>query len=217
MSPECVYTNKVTMKGNKARAYCHSEDTYSLMNYNFYDEDPLCLRPYPDNAVNFTSFKTKSGECVRSGATWIRLKIEKNDYRAWEWNPEWDQLLKGPGADDHQDKEKGKAQSFSMNGDDYSVSIKMEDDTLMTEMKFDEYFMYGIDHMGEEGATPPCGPDAEYDMCKEKVFSQDTCCSHVVMMDDDGNQKNSFYRCMNQNVVDASFSISIDGMKMSMA
>lgn len=67
---------------------------------------------------------------------------------------------------------------------------------------------------------PPCGPDAEYDMCKEKVMSQETCCTHIVgvsqlVMERTG--QSSFYRCMNQKVVDASFSFEIDGMKMSMS
>lgn len=87
----------------------------------------------------------------------------------------------------------------------------------MTEAKFDNYFLYSIDTMGEDGfGTPPCGPAAKYDMCKEKVYSQETCCTHVVMMDRNGNQQQSFYRCMNQQVVDASFSFEIDGMSMSM-
>lgn len=77
--------------------------------------------------------------------------------------------------------------------------------------------------MGQDGyGMPPCGPDAEYDMCKEKVFSQETCCTHITGVDKmfiESSEKSvsSFYRCMNQKVVDASFSFEIDGMKMSMS
>lgn len=79
-----------------------------------------------------------------------------------------------------------------MQGDNYSVKVNMKNhgdsQSVTTEMKFDQYFMYTIDTMGEDGydTTPPCGPDAKHDSCKDKVYSQNTCCSHVVMMDDMG-------------------------------
>lgn len=93
MSSDCIYTDKKNMRGVKARAYCHDESTYSLNVYNSLNEDPYCQRPYPDNAVNFTSFKVKSGECVNSGTAYVRVKLAKNDFRAWEWNPEWDVMF----------------------------------------------------------------------------------------------------------------------------
>jgi len=105
MSQDCIYTDKINMKGVKARAYCHDENTASFMSYNAINEDPLCLRPYPDNAVNYTSFKAKSGDCINSGSSWVRVKIAKNDYRAWEWNPEWSQLFEQQKHDDMKGQE----------------------------------------------------------------------------------------------------------------
>lgn len=113
--------------------------------------------------------------------------------------------------------------SIKIEGENYSIEMnsKMEDDLYWQETtaKFDDYFMYSMDYMGkEEMAMPPCGPDAKYDMCKEMAGRDDVCCTHVtmedsMMMEDAGS---SFYRCMTQKVVDASFSMEINGMTMSM-
>ena len=90
-----------------------------------------------------------------------------------------------------------------------------------TEMKFDNYFMYSIDGtvpMGEKAIeVPPCGPMAEENSCPKRAMSKDTCCTHVQMDDHMTGMTHSFYRCMNQKIVDASFSVQIDGMMMSMA
>ena len=120
----------------------------------------------------------------------------------------------------------GMSQKMSFKGEGYEVSVDMsmgEDGAqkTVTETKFDNYFMYAIDQSGPMDGrgynTPQCGPEAERDMCKEKVFSQDTCCANVVMNDRNNNMMHSFYRCMNMMIVDASFSVEIDGHKMSMA
>ena len=118
-------------------------------------------------------------------------------------------------------------QNFKMEGDGYYMEVNMDMSNgyqQETTMKFDNYFMYGMDYVGGEGQhgydMPPCGPDAKYDLCKEKVMSQETCCAHIVGMGEmfmERSGQTSFYRCMNQRVVDASFSFEIDGMKMSMS
>lgn len=84
-------------------------------------------------------------------------------------------------------------------------------------MKFDKYFMYGVDSMGGEGnSAPQCGPGMPNGaQCRGGSYGQKSCCAHVVMMEG-GGRETSFYRCLNQKVVDASFSMEIDGMKMSM-
>lgn len=91
---------------------------------------------------------------------------------------------------------------------------------IVTETKFDDYFMYSIDKMGPMGedgyGMPPCGAGAKENMCQKQVYSQNTCCTHVEIKDHSNNMHHSFYRCMNQKVVDAAFSVEIDGMMMSM-
>ena len=76
-----------------------------------------------------------------------------------------------------------------------------------------------MDYMGEDYMEmPPCGPDAKYDMCPEMAGRDDTCCTRITMEDAMmmENAQSSFYRCMSHQVVDASFSMEINGMKMSM-
>lgn len=88
---------------------------------------------------------------------------------------------------------------------------------MTTEMKFDQYFLYSIDNFGGKGNNaPPCGPHANNDYCAESSNSGETCCTHVVMWDQNKNAQNSFYRCMNYKMVDVGFSVEIDGMEMSM-
>ena len=90
-----------------------------------------------------------------------------------------------------------------------------------TEVKFDNYYMYSIDGtvpMGDKPVeVPPCGPNAKENMCPKMAMSEETCCTRVQMDDDMTGMTHSFYRCMNQKMVDASFSVQIDGMMMSMA
>ena len=56
--------------------------------------------------------------------------------------------------------------SFKVDMDGVEVKVTqrevMDGQELTSEMKFDQYFMYGIDNMDTDGSTaPPCGPDAE--------------------------------------------------------
>jgi hypothetical protein len=155
--------------------------------------------------------------------------IQPYDGRQWNYDDvkEFD-MMPGPddmGMHDMKSMEGWNSQNFKMEGDNYNVNVEvhMSDEggqKIVTETKFDNYFMYSIDKMGPMGedgyGKPPCGPHAEYDLCAEKVYSQETCCAHVEMMDHANNMHHSFYRCMNQNVVDAAFSLEIDGMRMSM-
>ena len=86
------------------------------------------------------------------------------------------------------------------------------------ELKFDKYFMYGIDQMDAQGQiTHICGPGAEEDLCKKSVMSQSSCCTQIISVDQATKQETSFFRCMNKAIVDHSFSFEIDGLKMSMS
>lgn len=61
-------------------------------------------------------------------------------------------------------KTSGKdGQTYSIGGDGYNVKIKQGKanggDKLTSEMKFDNYFMYGVDEMGTKGnSAPSCQP-----------------------------------------------------------
>lgn len=83
-------------------------------------------------------------------------------------------------------------------------------------MKFDKYYMYGIDNMGGKGnGAPGCGPGI--DECSKLVNSKESCCAHVLMTDEGNGEQTSMYRCMNQRIVDgASFSVNINGMQVAM-
>lgn len=113
-------------------------------------------------------------------------------------------------------------QNFKLEGDGYYIEVKTDTSDgyqQETTTKFDDYFMYSMDYMGEGNYNgPECGPDAKHDMCKEKVGGDEYCCTQVSMQDSMimENSGSNFYRCMNQKIVDASFSFEIDGMKMSM-
>lgn len=107
---------------------------------------------------------------------------------------------------------------YNLEGDGYDITLiedkKWGGDQLTSIMKFDKYFMYGMDNMGGKGnSAPECKIGAK-DPCKKE--SGKSCCAHVIMTEGNGEQT-SFYRCMNEKVVDAQFSVEIDGMKMSMA
>jgi hypothetical protein len=65
-STDCIYSNKKTMKGVMARSYCEG-DTLTINSYNGINEDPMCLRPLPENGVNYTTVVTRSGECSWMG------------------------------------------------------------------------------------------------------------------------------------------------------
>lgn len=113
--------------------------------------------------------------------------------------------------------------NIKVEGDGYYVEVKTETSDngykQETTTKFDNYFMYSMDYMGEAPYDgPECGPHAKTDACKDKVDGEQYCCTHVTMQDSMvmENAGSSFYRCMNQKMVDASFSFEIDGMKMSM-
>jgi len=92
-SPECVYSDRKNEKGVKARAYCEDDGSYTLRSYSAYDEDPQCLRPYPSDAVNYTSWSAKTGDCIKVGMLYSRVEINKYDGRKFEWNPEWDKMM----------------------------------------------------------------------------------------------------------------------------
>lgn len=83
-------------------------------------------------------------------------------------------------------------------GDDYDIKVKATDEDggkLTTEMKFDKYYMYGMDT--NSAKTPECntGTAAE---CEKITGSKEYCCAKVVMTDEKGGQQSAMYRCMNQ-------------------
>ena len=84
-------------------------------------------------------------------------------------------------------------------------------------MKFDQYYLYGMDNIdGKNNSAPHCGPGHVKDACKKTLNSKKSCCAHVVMTDQNSGDQTSFYRCMNEKIVDISFTMEIDGMKTSM-
>ena len=234
-SEDCIYSNKKTMRGVMARSYCLDEKTVRINSYNGINEDPMCQRPYPDNGNNYTSLTTSTGQCTWMGNNMYAVfDIQKYDGRQWNYEDvkQWD-MMPGPGENMHgmngtmdmKDMEGWNSQKFNMEGDNYNVNVEVHmseegGQKIVTETKFDDYFMYSIDKMGPMGedgyGTPPCGPGAKENMCQKQVYSQNTCCTHVQMKDHSNNMQHSFYRCMNQKVVDAAFSVEIDGMMMSM-
>jgi hypothetical protein len=89
--PYCEYADVYSRTGLKARSYCEDESTVTFNAYNGANEDPHCLRPYPANGTNFTSYTAKSGECVRVGyEAWARMEVVPNDGKALEYNSDWD-------------------------------------------------------------------------------------------------------------------------------
>jgi hypothetical protein len=154
------------------------------------------------------------------------FKIVPYDGRKWDNNPEWKDFRFKQEKMDDKDKEGTSMmmadQSFKIEGDGYYMSVKTDTSDgykQETVSKFDDYYMYSMDYMGEKGYDgPECGPYAKQDSCKEKVNGDQYCCTHIQMQDSMvmENAESSFYRCMNQKIVDASFSFEIDGMKMSM-
>jgi hypothetical protein len=106
-----------------------------------------------------------------------------------------------PGPDDMM----GMSQAMSFKGDGYSMSYDMwqgvdGSQKLVTESKFDDYFMYSMDTTGpmRDGYDMPvCGPMAPENKC-DKMINEDSCCTHVEMKDPDNGMQHSFYRCMNQ-------------------
>lgn len=143
------------MKGVKARSYCSDEKTLTINSYNGIDEDPLCLRPYPPNGINYTSYTTTSGECVWMGnGLYAKFDIQPYDGREWNYEDvkQWD-MMPGPEDMDKGGMEGWDKQEFKMEGDDYKISIEVHSNDgehkIVTEAKFDKYFMYSIDHIGE--------------------------------------------------------------------
>lgn len=200
------------------RAYCEDEYTITVKSYNLMNEDPFCLRSYPPEAP-IPGYTARSGECFNiAPERWARVEIGPNPNFSVDqkdisdFNDQKDDDGKQPGT--------SGGIGFTMQGEGYDVSVqqgkdKYGNDQITSETKFDQYFMYSIDNMGgNSDEMPPCGPQADYDKCKDLAGSENTCCTQVVMRDE--IMEYSFYRCMNQMVVDASFSVEIDGMKMSM-
>ena len=77
--------------------------------------------------------------------------------------------------------------------------------------------MYGMDQFGGDTTSiPRCGPNqpADQDDCKQR-FGRDSCCAHVIMTDQGSGEQMAFYRCMNEQMVDLSFSVEIDGMAVA--
>lgn len=149
-STECLYFNKEAKVGVKARGWCEDGLTYVARSYNGLNEDPNCLRAYPADAQNYTSFRARNNECVYLGNNqWAIMEIEKYDGRQWEWNPEWETLF----APDTSKSSGAMSQQMSFKGDGYEVSVDMsmgEDGAqkTVTETKFDNYFMYAVDQSG---------------------------------------------------------------------
>lgn len=224
-SNECQFPPGNQPVGIKVRAFCENPSTVSFNFYNQMNEDPQCFRKYLNFISSENSYQAGDGECVRMDDYYYRYTVLPNDGRSWEWKKEWEGVTFKQEVPEMDNGMKGMdgSQKFSFEGDNYSMELEMDNSNGWKQsysVKFDKYFMYGIDYMGEDGyGMPPCGPDAKYDMCKEKVYSQETCCTHITMQDSMfmENAKSSFYRCMNVKVVDASFSFEIDGMKMSMS
>ena len=84
-------------------------------------------------------------------------------------------------------------------------------------MKFDRFFMYGMDNLDSKGNNAPkCGP--KYTDCRRITGGSESCCVHAVLTDTGNGRQQSMYRCMNMKVVDhTGFDISIDGMKVAMS
>lgn len=73
-------------------------------------------------------------------------------------------------------------------GKDYEIKVKAndkDDGTLETEMKFDKYYMYGMDT--NEGKTPECNT-GKSEECEKITGSKEYCCAKVVMTDEKGGQ-----------------------------
>lgn len=121
-------------------------------------------------------------------------------------------------AEQHDDMMK-----MTMEGDDIDMKVEFGDaydGTMISTMtKFDDYFMYSMDNIDStHSMAEQCGPGLEQgrDPCKELVDSGESCCALVVMTDKGSGKQDSFYRCMNQKVMDVSFAVEIDGMSMNM-
>ena len=111
------------MRGQKARTYCVDDKTVTVMNYNGLNEDPLCLRPYPSDARNYTSYTVSTGGCVRVNYNhWAKVKVEPYDGREFKWNPEWDNMFQ---MDGNKEEPSGQ-QQFQFQGDGYSVEVNLD-------------------------------------------------------------------------------------------
>jgi len=105
---------------------------------------------------------------------------------------------------------------------DYNITGTFDDQyegtQISSEMKFDKFFLYGMDNIdAKDNSAPGCGPsNGGKDPCKDITGSENTCCTHVVMTDQGNGKQTSFYRCMNEKILDMSFQVEIDGMMMAM-
>lgn len=89
---------------------------------------------------------------------YYRMMVLPNDGRKFEYNPEWDSLRFKQDSPDSvrmarlERMNSMRPQNFKMEGDGYYVEVNTDtSDGYMQEttVKFDNYFMYGMDYMGE--------------------------------------------------------------------
>ena len=86
------------------------------------------------------------------------------------------------GYEDDEMSGDGMRYKISMDGMEFEMeqSEAYGGDQLTTEMKFDQYFMNGLDNLNAKGNNaPPCGPGET--ACSD-MFEQ-SCCTHVIMTD----------------------------------
>jgi len=84
-------------------------------------------------------------------------------------------------------------------GDDYEIKVKANEDnggSMTTEVKFDRFYMYGMDSMGGKDQAPVCGT-GKNEECEKLTGSKKNCCAKVVMTDQEKGEQSSMYRCMN--------------------
>jgi hypothetical protein len=122
--------------------------------------------------------------------------------------------------DDKKDDKAKDTTSYKVSGDGYEVKVdmsegKMGGDQITTNVEMDDMKMYGVTNMGGKGnGAPKCGPN-DGDSCAKR-FGPKSCCAHVLMTDDKNGEQTSMYQCMNQQIVDASFSVSMNNMQINM-
>lgn len=108
------------------------------------NEDPFCLRAYPDWS-QYPTYTARDGECVRVGpGIYARYKVgqegadyskyfdeEKNEDNHETLDEDEDEDEDYDSRDDNKSKDmksSGSGQGFSMEGDGYSMSVKMDND-----------------------------------------------------------------------------------------
>jgi hypothetical protein len=168
--------------GLKVRGYCQDPSTVTFNFYNQMSEDPRCLRAYPEFITSENSFTARDGECFRSDDKYYKLTVLPYDGRAFPYESEWDEY-KFKQEPPKEEMSAMGAQNFKMEGDGYYIEVNTDTSKgymQETTMKFDDYFMYGMDYMGDYGYDMPhCGPGPDNNMCQQKVNSPETCCTHI--------------------------------------